>query len=181
MYQGRACYLDKWPGDKVFPLRVPLFPDDGTQVLNRQGLNVVTPIGEEIRDLSIEDLLDEIDRIGEALPMMPPFEILQNFFKQPIEVCPTSLLELYIMYLIDSEQAVREYNTLPYSGGLWDQPNALLECFTQIRYERNQYERIRMERIARKTSKQNIDTPGKTIAKPSASEAVGLLPQTRNM
>jgi len=179
MYQGRACYLTTDPGQEHYTLQVPVFPDYGASKLPvNQIAGPVLPIGAELKKLAKDDLLDELDAIYERLPEMPIFEILQNFFRQPVEVCPTSLLESYILFLIDAEQASREYHTLPYTGGLWDQPSLLLDCFTQIRYERNQYDRIRMQRMAKKAKKSGVAGSDQSIAHPSTSEALGLPPRT---
>lgn len=75
------------------------------------------------------------------------------YFVSPIEVCPTSILDAYLWFILEAEQAVREYHTLPYDGGLWDQPNPLLDAFTAIRIERAQYERVRFERMRKKSEK----------------------------
>ena len=66
------------------------------------------------------------------------------------------------MFLLETEQSAREYHQLPFDGGLWDQPRQLLDIFTTIRAERNQYERIRYEQMERKSKKAQAtnDMPG---------------------
>ncbi len=92
---------------------------------------------------------------------MPPFEILRTYFISP-EVCPTPLTDPYLVYLIELEQAVREYHTLPYEGGYWDQPLAMIEAFAAIRSERNQFELIRFERLKKKAKNR-----GKAVSGPN--------------
>lgn len=80
---------------------------------------------------------------------MPTFEILRTYFAQPLEICPTGLIDDQDLFLLEVEQACREYYKLPFDGGLWDQPYKLIQAFAQIRQERNQYERARMEELKR--------------------------------
>jgi len=101
----------------------------------------------------MDGIFEELDRIETVLPSIPPFEALRLYFSQPLEVCPTAMVDPYHVYLMEAEQASREYHVLPFDGGLWDQPLALLRSFTIIRSERNQYERIRMERVTKKMKK----------------------------
>lgn len=96
---------------------------------------------------------------------MPPFEILRTYFNSP-EVCPTALTDPYLVYLIELEQAVREYHTLPFGGGYLSQPLAMIDIFAVIRAERNQFERVKIETLKKKTKKgqgksgsQNEDRP----------------------
>lgn len=91
---------------------------------------------------------------------------MRLYLTDPVEVCPTSLMDPYIMYLLEAEQAVREYHTLPFEGGLWDQPMALLEAFVAIRSERNQYERLRWDKIE-KGQKRKSDTGDRTLISPN--------------
>ena len=103
----------------------------------------------------MEEFIEEMDDIADHFLNMPPFEILRTYFISP-EVCPTALTDNYLVYLIELEQAVTEYNTLPYDGGYWDQPLLMIEAFNAIRSERNQFERVRIE-----TMKAKAKTKGK--------------------
>jgi len=143
MYQGRACYLDKWPGEEVFTLPVPVFNEEEPGS---------SPTSLEDKDLKLEGLFEELERIEEHYPNIPPFEALRTYFISP-EVCPTSIVDPYLVYLIELEQAAREYHTLPYPGGLLDQPLALLDSFSVIRSERNQFDRVRFEKLQQKAKK----------------------------
>lgn len=127
-------------------------------IFDAQAINQ-TPIGFERKQLSLEDLFDELDTVEENFPSMPPFEALRMYFT---EACPQSILDPYYMFLLETEQSAREYHKLPYGGGLWDQPRQLLDVFTTIRSERNQYERIRYEQMERKnkTAQASNDLPG---------------------
>ena len=82
-------------------------------------------------------------------------------------------------FLLDAEQASREYHTLPYGGGLWDQPLALLVAFTSIRYERNQFERIRIDKMKKSSNKGGSQTPGLKQVTQSPNE--DLPPRKRNI
>ena len=129
---------------------VPVFDD---QALNQ------TPIGFERKQLTLDGLFEELDKVEENFPSMPPFEALRMYF---LEACPQSIMDSYYMFLLETEQSAREYHQLPFSGGLWDQPRQLLDVFTTIRAERNQYERIRYEQMERKNKKAQAsnDMPG---------------------
>ena len=110
--------------------------------------------------------------IETQLPDIPPFEALKLYFLNPVEVCPTSLIEDSLIFLLETEQAAREYNTLPFGGGLWDQPTVLLSAFSTIRAERNHFERIRMEEIRSKQKRENTGTPGARTIHRSDNEAL---------
>ena len=113
------------------------------------------------------DKVWRIDNIEENFPSMPPFEALKMYFSGPQEACPESLVDPYFQFLLETEQSAREYHQLPFAGGLWDQPRQLLDIFTTIRSERNQYERVRFERMKRKSKKG--DTSGKALGLKSAT------------
>ena len=105
-------------------------------------------------------MFDELDIIEQALPSMPPFEVLRTYFNQEVEVCPTAMIDAEDLFMLETEQACREYHKLPFEGGLWDQPLKLLENFEVIRAERNQFERIRFEQLKRKEKvKENNQGP----------------------
>jgi hypothetical protein len=136
--------LKKWPGDETWNIDVPQFNEDSQNT---------SPISFETKELDIEGVLTELSKIEESFPDIPPFEALRLYFSQPLEICPTSLLDPYEMFLIEAEYAAREYHRLPFEGGLWDQPLVMLRIFDTVRSERNHYERIRMETVAKKNAK----------------------------
>jgi len=147
MYTGRACYLQTWPGNDTYELDHPIFGED---------LPSQSPIGYEKKEMTLDDIFEELDLIEEIFPDIPPFEALRLYFTSPKEVCPTSMMDPYLVFLIEAEQAAREYHIMPYAGGLWDQPRALLSVFSSIRIERNHYERIRFEKLDKKHNKRAI-------------------------
>lgn len=151
MYEGRACYRQQFPGDETYDLDVPIFEEDNPSS---------SPSKYEKRTLTAEEILEELGIIEENFPDMPAFEALKLYFPA---VCPTSLTDHHLLFYIETEQAVREYNTLPFDGGLWDQPYLLLEIFTVIRSVRNQYDRIRFEEMSKKAQKTGHGSQGKTI------------------
>lgn len=167
MYEGRACYLTKWPGEESYTIPVPIFDD----------IIGSPPDGYEDKELTMEGLFEEMEAIEDHFLNIPPFEILRTYFIDP-EVCPTALIDSYLVFLIEAEQAAREYHTLPFSGGLWDQPLKLLEVFTTVRYERNQYERVRVEAIRAKSKKSTV-RPG--VESLSQSTASHLPPRSKNI
>jgi hypothetical protein len=129
--------------------------------------------------MSLHDLFDELDYIEEVFPDIPPFEALRLYFTAPKEVCPTSMIDPYLMYLMEAEQASREYHTLPFEGGLWDQPRALLDIFGAIRTERNHYERIRFEKMQKKAKNKNSGPS--TAGSIMNSTNTNLPPRQRNL
>lgn len=170
MHQGRACYLDKWPGEEVFSLPVPIFNEEEPGS---------SPVNFEDKDLSLEGLFEELERIEEHYPNIPPFEALRTYFISP-EVCPSSIIDPYLVYLIELEQAAREYHTLPYSGGLLDQPIALLDAFSAIRSARNEFDRVRLDKLREDAKKAGKGGTGKEI--PGLRSPRGHLPpRTRNV
>ena len=121
-------------------------------VFEEEGLNQM-PSGYEQKQLTLDGLLEELSKIEDNFPSMPPFEALRMYFSAPQEACPQSITDPYFAFLLETEQSAREYHQLPFSGGLWDQPRQLLDIFTAIRSERNQYERIRYEKMDKKAKK----------------------------
>lgn len=166
MYEGRACYKIEWPGDETYIIDVPIFDDESSSG---------TPLNYVKRALTLSEVLDELDKVSECIPDIPAFEALRLYF---VSVCPTGLIDPLVLFYIEAEQAVREYHTLPFKGGLWDQPKLLLDMFTVIRSERNQYERIRMEEISRKAKKSGSGKGGKNIF---SSPNEGLPPRIRGI
>ena len=129
--------------------------------------------------MTLKDLFEELDYIEEVFPDIPPFEALRLYFTAPKEVCPTSMIDPYLMFLMEAEQASREYHTLPFEGGLWDQPKVLLEVFSSIRTERNHYERIRFEKLQKKSKSKvsESNTAGSIMTSPNTN----LPPRQRNV
>lgn len=149
LYSGRACYLTDFPGKESYFLKVPVFDEESTNK---------NPVGEEERDLSLDDIYDLMEEWETIFPDMPPFEMIQTWFRYPLEVCPTSLVDPYYAFMLEAEASCREYKVLPYDGGLWDQPLALIQAFETIRTERNHFERIRIDRMEQKAKKDHSGT-----------------------
>jgi len=167
MYEGRACYLeDKFPGEEKHTMEIPVFDESvGTP-----------PISFKKQTLSLNELFEVMDEIDDHYLNMPSFEVLRTYFISP-EVCPTALSDSYMIFLIDAEQAAREYHTLPYGGGLWDQPLALISAFNTIRSERNQFERVKIEAMKRKSKTKDSTGDKQTGSSPNES----LPPRKRNV
>ena len=136
--------MDQFPGGESYPIRVPQFNEDSPNL---------SPISYSNKNIDKSTLWEVLDDISIIFPSMPVFEILKLYFSQPLEICPTSLVDSQSLILLETEQACREYNKLPFGGGIWDQPNIILESFSIIRTERNQYERTRFEQLDKKDKK----------------------------
>ena len=148
LYEGRACFLDKFPGNKSYTFELPVFDD-------------VSPYPTEStnEELDMEGVLEKLVQMEWEKPDAPPFELLQTYFASP-EVCVTSLSDESID-LIALEQSSRDYHSLPFGGGILDQPKALMTSFSIIASERNQWERIRMERTDRKMRQEQMKNRSK--------------------
>lgn len=150
LYENRACYLldNDW-GEDRHKFILPVFDPLASKPM---------PIAEEDVVLTKESIISKLDKYQEVFPDAPPFELLTLWFTRPKELCLTSILDPQLGLLLDTESACKEYRTLPYGGGLWDQPLALLEAFDLIRSERNQFERIRIEKLNTTTKKVKPDS-----------------------
>ena len=126
------------PGQSEHIVLVPEF-DDNSSIIEH-----------EKKNLNIDDLFIELARANDYHPNTSPFEVLRFFFNEGKEICPTSLVDPYLNFLIETEHASREYHALPFEGGLWDQPLQLLEVFNAIATERNRFERQRIEEVTKK-------------------------------
>tara|TARA_R100000458_G_C8275331_1_gene250385 strand:+ start:1803 stop:2312 length:510 start_codon:yes stop_codon:yes gene_type:complete len=148
MYEGRACFLNKFPGNKSYTFELPIFVENSPYPLESRKV-----------ELDMEGVIEELVNLEWEKPDAPPFELLRTYFMNP-EVCMTSLA-FEGTDLIGLEQQTRNYNTLPFDGGLLDQPTVLLQAFDVISSERNHWERIRMERTNRDMKKQQMQQKAK--------------------
>ena len=129
------------PGESEHLIPVPVF-DENSSIIEYISKN-----------LDIDDLFIELAIANEFHPNTAPFEVLRQFFNSDKEICPTSLVDPYLTFLIEAEHASREYHTLPFDGGLWDQPLQLIEVFNSIATERNRFDRQRIEKLTKSTKK----------------------------
>ena len=143
MYEGRACFLNKFPGNESYTFELPIFTEDSPY-----------PTDSRKVELDMEGVVEELVSMEWEKPDAPPFELLRTYFMDP-EVCMTSMA-FEGTDLIGLEQQTRNYNTLPFKGGLLDQPNVLMQAFDVISAERNHWERIRMRRTETKMKKQEM-------------------------
>jgi len=146
LYESRHCYLDQYPGQEENFISVPLFDSDDFSP------NV---IGEERKTLDKEGIFEELETLEAVFPHLSPFEILRSYFSQPREVCPTGIVDPHHNFLLEMEFSCREYNCLPFEGGLLDQPLILMEVFRTIQAEKASYERSRMSKMKKKFSDKN--------------------------
>ena len=163
MYEGRACFLNsKEVGNESYTFTLPVF--DGKSPF---------AVDEQKKELDMEGVLQELVLLEWEKPDAPPFELLRTYFMEP-EVCVTAMYDEHADY-IGLEQAARDYHTLPFDGGLLDQPKVLLNAFRVVAAERNQWERIRMERTDREMKKQKFSNPNPQ--RPGAGGPRGPRPQ----
>jgi hypothetical protein len=135
------------------------------------------PLGYHEAEVTRNDIFELLSDWEDIFPDMPPFEAARLYLMHdPIEVCITSLMDPYTLFLIEAEQASRDYQALPYDGGLWDQPKVLLDAFTAIRSERSHFDRIRLEKFKNKGTKGEGPKDQRFT---SPSESAGIPPRTR--
>jgi len=120
---------------------LPTFDVD-TKKLNMTEVNEATYTQEEF----LQWLYDTNDLY---VPDMPPFEFIQALVKPRTqkEVCITAFIDPSLAYYIDLESACKEYKNLPFEGGIFDQPQYILDVFSTIRQERNRYEKVRADKL----------------------------------
>lgn len=157
--------MDGEPGQDTYRLKLPKFDIEQPNQ---------SPMGEYGANVTREDVFELLSDWEEIFPDLPPFEAARLYLHEPIEVCITSLIDPYSLYVIEAEQACRDYQVLPYDGGLWDQPNVLIEAFSIIRMERNHFERIRFEKW-KADSKRNKGAGNSTFDSPNQA----IPPRTR--
>lgn len=63
-------------------------------------------------------------------PGLNPFKLFQKIF--PKSVCPVGLLDPQFGRILDTAMLCKHYNVLPCAGGLWDQPQRVIECMRVI-------------------------------------------------
>lgn len=149
-FKQRACYLSGWPGEEKHIFLLPIF-DDSTQPPLK--------ISEERTELTDEEVLEKIDSYSSVWPDMPPFEVVQHYFRNPKELCITGLSDYDAARLIELEAACDKYHCLPYDGGIEDQPTILLEAFSAIREASNEYYREKFRDIQQKETFQPGQLP----------------------
>jgi len=134
-YDNRACYLAHWPGESKHEFQIPIFDDT---------VHPPRQISLERVELTSEEVLEKIEDFGSVWPDMPPFEVVMNYFKNPKELCITSLYDQNSARLIELEAACDKYHSLPYEGGIEDQPTIFLEAFAALREAQNEYYRHKL-------------------------------------
>jgi len=148
LYEGRACYRDRWPGKESYTFKVPIFDDTSPY-----------PVGSTEEVLDEEDFMEVLLSLEMEKPDVPPYELVRTYFSTP-EYCPIGSVDFEYQRLLTLEAAARQYHTLPYAGGLLDQPNCLIDAFDIIASERNQYERIRYDKMESERKSQGKGSPG---------------------
>lgn len=113
----------------------------------------------ERRYLKEDDFLQVLWELGESLPSLSAWQILNGYFK---EVCPTAFGTSVLSALIDAQASCSEYkidisnDDIRYE--LLGFPMTLsdtLEAFGLIVSARNSYERYEQERIEKEAARKN--------------------------
>lgn len=112
-------------------------------------------------NMTVDDLLEYIDKLLEYFPDMHVFNLLKFHFKR---VCPTALIDPYDDKILEMESFCEEYKCLPFPGSMGDQPNKLVEAFNIIRATKAIY--LKEKELK---EKENIDQYLKKINKGKGS------------
>lgn len=100
---------------------------------------------EEKSGVNPEDFIYILSDIQQEMKNPPPlFEVMQLYYKA---ICPLSMMDQSFDLLLLWETYASEYGIFPNSGGLLDQPNIIVEAFLTILATRNEYEKIREEKV----------------------------------
>lgn len=135
--------MDDQDGDKDIPGRL----------VNQYEATLVLELVQE--PMNVDELYDEIEKIKERFPILTDFDILRKFFNSNgdegnKELCPTALVDPWVDWLLELENAAQTYHVLPYPGALLDQPAWVLEAFRTIREVKNVFERRRTKSLISK-------------------------------
>lgn len=152
-HERRACYLPHEPGKEKYDFILPLFEGEGHPP--RQTGEI------KYREQTEDDFLERLDELSRVFPEVPEFELVQMHFKNPFEMCLTGIADPEIVELIELESACTKYNTLPYAGGLQDQPTVILEAFSAIREAENEYNAKKFAAQADKANRETVKPPGR--------------------
>lgn len=152
-YNKRICFHEDF-GKEAYPFKLPVFDTESKKLLNE--------IEEQI--FTQEDFLSWLYENNDLYrPQMPSFEFLRTLLKSKNpEICLTAFIEQGLGELIDLESACHAYRTLPFEGGLLDQPQLFLDAFETIRSERNRYENFKNQALFDKMKSKTDSTPAPT-------------------
>jgi len=78
------------------------------------------------------------------------FDVHKAHFPQ---LCGEAVIDQVSLYYMNLETTASTYHTLPESGGIWDQPQYVLDMFDIIRGERARAERQSLEEARKKFKK----------------------------
>jgi hypothetical protein len=106
----------------------------------------MTPMGTETKIFTSETLLEWLYQLNEEyFPDAPSFELLKRFVRK--EICLTAYIDFELGEFVDLEDSCHNYHSLPYAGGLFDQPIYLMQAFNVIRGEKNKYEKTKADKL----------------------------------
>ncbi len=130
-----VCFSE---GEKT--IGIPLFDEKGNPLS-----------GNDIRyNVGPDDYIEVLTDIQEELSVqkkMPLFEAQLSYFKS---ICSLSVIDSDYDLLMVWETMCNEYSIWPYSGGLFEQPNKLVESFITIMVARNEYYTLREHKMKTK-------------------------------
>lgn len=118
MQDGRYCFHQVY-GDEEFVFEIPNLDDDGKALEGKRRETCDTD--------RVFEILTEFGEktIPGVKPGCNPFILLWKVF--PKQLCPVGLLDPKVSELMEMAYLCKEYGTLPYAGGLWDQPRRIIE------------------------------------------------------
>src|SRR3990167_1900908 len=99
--------------------------------------------GWEKQWIEAEDFFIWMAQLEEVEPYAPLFELIkQKIGYQEKEVCPTGLLfhDRMVYQAILFESFAKHYGVMPFTGGVAEQPNIILEAFETIRATQSEFE-----------------------------------------
>jgi len=120
LQESRVCFIPELGGSETHRLTIPDFDEDGQQLPESK-----------TAEFDLESVFDAIiDVIGKPVrglkPGANPFKVFNMLF--PRNVCPTGLVDPSVGDLLETVSLCKHYGVLPVAGGLWDQPNKVIEC-----------------------------------------------------
>lgn len=125
----------------VKTLGIPLFDEKGNQLHGKYDTRYNVGSDEYIEILC--DIQEELS-VNKKIPL---FEAQLPYFKS---ICSLSVIDSGYDLLMVWETMCNEYSIWPYSGGLFEQPNKLVESFMAIMVARNEYYTLREHKMRTK-------------------------------
>jgi hypothetical protein len=122
---NRTCFLE----DRIhLTRRIPADDERGEWIRDE----------EELVEATVESVIGQAAELYAAWPTDAPFyTVVRGMFP---DVCPTSIVSEDVHFWINMEGQVKDYGVLPFTGGMMEQPQMVLDLLNTVRSVKNHWQ-----------------------------------------